>query len=111
MDLFEKENFLKKEHKADYHFTKSYNGMTKQIERVANEPVTIWGQITSWIYLKIFGTVDISKDGGDNGKKMNDFEKYQSSNAFDKIEGHFKKFSDDSLSQDEIENEVKRKKL
>ena len=81
MDLFEKENFLKKEHKADYHFTKSYNGMTKQI------------------------------DGGDNGKKMNDFEKYQSSNAFDKIEGHFKKFSDDSLSQDEIENEVKRKKL
>ncbi|MBP6740047.1 MAG: hypothetical protein KA146_08640 [Leptospiraceae bacterium] len=110
MDLFDKDKFVKKEHKADYQFTESYNGMTDQINRVANEPVTIWGKITSWIYFKIFGTVDISKDG-ENGKAMNDFQKYQSSDAFDKVGNHFKKFSDDSLTQDEIEEEVKRKKL
>jgi hypothetical protein len=61
-------------------------------------------------YLKLFGTVDISKDG-DNGKAMNDFQKHQSADAFDKVGNHFKKIPDTSLSQVEIEDEVKRKKL
>ena len=42
---------------------------------------------------------------------MNDFQKYQSSDAFDKVGNHFKKFSDESFTQDEIEEEEKRKKL
>ncbi|MBK8396804.1 MAG: hypothetical protein IPL26_16435 [Leptospiraceae bacterium] len=50
MDLFDKDKYVKKEHRADYQITESYNGMTNQINRVANEPVTIWGKITSWIY-------------------------------------------------------------
>jgi hypothetical protein len=51
-NLFEDKNLYTEKNptQADQVFTESFKGMTSEINRVANEKVTVWGLLVSWIY-------------------------------------------------------------
>jgi hypothetical protein len=100
--LFSKNVDLQNDELANSTFTTSHKGMTDEINRVASEPVTVWGKITSWIYNSIFG----------DPRHIKEFqtieEKYRSSEAFDKLRNRMAKKSDNSLSNDQIMNVTRK---
>lgn len=84
---------------ADEEFTKSYKGMTHEIDRVASEEVTIWGALTTWIYEKIFK----------NPFKLKEKQKLISADAFQKVEKIFSKEPNDSMTNRQIMDPTEKK--
>ncbi len=54
-NLFDNQDKATQESYASQAFTESFKGMTGEINRVANEEVTVWSKIVMWIYNAIFG--------------------------------------------------------
>jgi hypothetical protein len=77
--------------------------MTSEVERVANEEVTIWARLTSWIYSKIFHDATHKKE------KQSMEEKYISAKAFTKVQNVFKPVADDSMTNEDIMNHAQKK--
>jgi hypothetical protein len=102
-ELFRTEDYLTKEAKADALFTESYNGMTREIDRVSYEKVTIFGKLVSWIYFKIFGDSEHVKEEQDISDMA------RSSKAFKKVEQIFKSEQSDSMSNEDVMNYTTRK--
>lgn len=48
-NLFDNQDKATEESYASQVFTESFKGMTSEINRVANEKVTVWLKIVSWI--------------------------------------------------------------
>lgn len=101
--LFPKKDFKTLEEIAEEEFTKSYKGMTHEIDRVASEEVTIWGALATWIYEKIFHNPFKLKE------KQNDTEKLILANAFQKVEKIFSKEPSDSMTNIQIMEHTEKK--
>lgn len=95
-ELFNRDNFIKKEYKADYVFSKSYKKMTREVERVANEKVTLWSRLVTWIYEKIHDDRSLTKS------KQNNKQKYQSAKGFRRVVEIFKPYNENSMTNEEI---------
>ncbi|MEM7181203.1 MAG: hypothetical protein AAF518_09840 [Spirochaetota bacterium] len=100
-ELFKREDYIKKEHKADYAFSKSYRNMTDEVERVTKEEVTIWWKLASFIYWKIFKNPKHVKAKQDN------FDKFRSAKAFRKIKGIFQPIESNSMDNQQIMDHTK----
>ncbi|MCB1158569.1 MAG: hypothetical protein H7A25_10050 [Leptospiraceae bacterium] len=101
-DLFRREDYLKKDAKADYLFSKSYNDMSCEISRVANEEITIWTRIVSWIYSVIH------RDPRKFKKFQNTEEKFKSARAFNKMSDSLKTVPDHTMDNHQIMEHTKR---
>ena len=101
--LFPEKDVKTLEQIADEEFTKSYKGMTQEIDRVASEKVTIWGALVTWIYEKIFNNPFKIKE------KQNKKEKLISADAFQKVEKIFSKEPNDSMTNSQIMEHTEKK--
>ncbi len=101
--LFPEKEVKTLEQIADKEFTKSYKGMTQEIDRVASEEVTIWGALATWIYEKIFNNPFKLKE------KQNEKEKLISADAFQKVEKIFSKEPNDSMTNSQIMEHTEKK--
>ncbi len=77
--------------------------MTGEINRVANEKVTVWAKIVTWIYRVIFG----------NPHKLKKFqtpeEQLESADAFEAMRDTFSSVPGNSMDNSEILTHAKRK--
>ena len=101
-ELFHREDYLKKSSKADYVFFYLYTKMTDEIERVANEEVTIWSRLVSWIYWKVF------KNPSHTKIKQDDADKYRSAKAFHRVKTVFEPVKSESMDNGQIMEHTQR---
>ena len=102
-ELFKREDFFRKEYKADHVFSKSYQEMTGEVKRVANERVMIWSRLAMWLYEKIHGDKTLLR------AKQNNKQKHQSARGFKKVAKIFQPYDDNSMSNEEIFKTAKEK--
>jgi hypothetical protein len=110
--LFDNDKNVSKEAVASQEFATAYRKMTDEVNRVANEPVTIWARLTTWIYEKIFGDSSIRKNPtSEKQKQMTHRQMYDAADAFDDMANHFNPVETDSLDNEQILNHAKKAKL
>jgi hypothetical protein len=95
-ELFNKDDHLTANGKADQEFSKAYQGMKSEIHRVSYERVTIMKRLLAWIYGLIHRDPNLVK------AKQKEIEKYRSAKAFCKVKSLFKPEPSNSMSNADV---------
>lgn len=93
----------KQQSEADVYFKESYKDMYAEIDRVSGKQFKLWNKFTMWIYSVIFGDKYHLKH------KQDDYEKFQSGDAFNEVQEIFSPEPDNSMSEEDIFKNSKKK--